>query len=96
MRPFKTNRVAKLLPTGELQFTLGATTLGEAAGLNDTIRRLILDAGVEPIEGRTTAGNKMGSGEYPAVQIADLSAEQLAALLHRIEGAAVHVSVSAI
>ena len=66
---FGTDRLAKLLPTDELQFTIGATEQGMSARLNCFIEGKISDAEFTVIDGASTAGNR--SARYPAFDTGD-------------------------
>jgi len=77
--------VAKLVGGTQLQFTIGATQLGNAHSMNDTIREII-SYETNLIEAHSSDGSHSPRKEYPALDISKISGSGLRRLLHRIEG----------
>ena len=65
MPVFGTRRIGKLMPNGELQFTIGATLAGQAVNLNNTIRESIEAEGVEVLARESTSGSRVHKAPYP-------------------------------
>lgn len=63
---FTSNRIGKWLPRGDVAFTIGSSEAGRAIHLDDTIRKIIRDARIEPEDQPSTSGN---GAMYPAFNI---------------------------
>jgi hypothetical protein len=89
---FGTDRLAKLLPTDELQFTIGATEQGMSARLNCFIEGKISNAEFTVIDGASTAGNR--SARYPAFDTGDerATADVVRRILHSVEDEAMRIA----
>lgn len=88
LRGYGTRRVAKLMPNGELQFSIGATLRGTAVGLNETITLVIRAEGLELLARESTSGSRGTEAEYPAFQTTGLPVDQVIRVLHLVQGAA--------
>lgn len=87
---FKTQRIGKLMPDGELQFTVGATQAGQSCKLNKTIQMIIEREGLQVLPRQTTSGSRANKAPYPTFQIEGVSREVVTRIAHRIEGAVIH------
>lgn len=81
---FRTRRIAKLHKSNALQFTIGATKLGQTKGLNETIRAIIIGEGVKVVEDRSTAGNTKPKKEYPGFSLKKLPTAKLDRIVSQV------------
>ena len=88
LRGYGSRRIGKLMPNGELQFSIGATTLGIKQGLNRTIEKIIRSEGLPVLNRETTSGSRPPAGHYPAFQTANVPVAQVLRIVHLVEGAA--------
>ena len=92
---FKTERLAKLMPNGELQFTIGATLIGQSVNLNRTIQMIIAAEGLEVLMRETTSGSRGYEAPYPTISAPDVQDGSIARIVHRVEGAVLKVIADA-
>lgn len=90
LRGYGSRRIGKLMPNGELQFSIGATALGRQRGLNETIELIIRSEGIPILDRESTSGSRNTAAHYPAFQAADLPVAQVLRIVHLVEGAALH------
>lgn len=89
---YGTRRLGKVMPDGELQLTIGATTRGCQTGLNSTIRHIVRSCGFDIVERQSTSGSRKSSETYPTIRVGKDEGGLLGVLL-RVEGAAVQGGV---
>ena len=92
LRGYGSRRIGKLMPNGELQFSIGATALGTKRRHNETIELIIRSEGVPLLDRESTSGSRNSEGHYPAFQAADLPVLQVLRIVHLVEGAALQGS----
>ena len=80
---FRTDRLAKLMPAGELHFTIGATRRGMSCKLNYIIKDHIRDEGLAILNRGTTAGNR--GSHYPAFDTSQITEATILRVLRRVE-----------
>lgn len=66
---FSTNRIGKLTSQGYIAFTIGSNEAGRALGLDEQIRSIIREAGVEPEDQPSTDGQ---GKIYPAFNLSQV------------------------
>lgn len=89
LRGYGSQRIAKIMPNSELQFTIGGTKIGEQINLNSTIRAIIDGIGLDVLERESTSGSRKCGGEYPAISTSGMSHRDVLRVLHLVEGAAI-------
>ena len=91
LKGFRTARLAKFIAPRLLQFTIGATKLGETRRLNKTIRTIISTEGIEVVEGFTTDGTSKPKKEYPGISLHKLTPSNLDRIVLQVLGAVTQV-----
>ncbi len=67
MHKYRTRRIGKLTPAGELQFTIGATLAGQDSRLNEFIWGILEAEGVEVLTRASTSGSRDYLATYPTI-----------------------------
>lgn len=84
---FRTPRLAKIVDHELFLFTIGATKLGDAMHLNDTIRSIVLREGVDILKGFSTNGSYKPKKEYSGFSLQSLNNSQFDRIILQVIGA---------
>jgi len=85
---FRTDRIAKIMANGELQFTIGSNEPGRSANLNSVISDLVSSRDLEVLERRSTSGSSTVDRVFPSIATDGLDVNLVIGLLKEVESTA--------